>query len=75
MRYALGLDVGGTNLSAGVVDENGMVISHAVMPAGAGRSIAAITSDMVGVSRRAVNNLYFPGIFLTNTSFECVGNA
>ena len=56
MRYDLGLDVGGTNLSAGVVDENGTVISHAVLPAGAGRSIAAITSDMAEVSRRAVKN-------------------
>ena len=56
MRYSIGLDVGGTNLSAGVVDETGTVISHAVLPADAGRSIVAITSDMAEVSRMAVRN-------------------
>ena len=56
MRYSIGLDVSGTNLSAGVVDETGTVISHAVLPADAGRSIVAITSDMAEVSRMAVRN-------------------
>lgn len=56
MRYDIGLDVGGTNLSAGVVDEEGRVISHAVLPAGASRSIEEITADMAKVSLMAVEN-------------------
>ena len=56
MRYDIGLDVGGTNLSAGVVDEEGRVISHAVLPAGAGRSIEEISADMAKVSLMAVES-------------------
>lgn len=56
MRYDIGLDVGGTNLSSGVVDEEGRVISHAVLPAGASRSIEEITADMAKVSLMAVEN-------------------
>lgn len=56
MRYDIGLDVGGTNLSAGVVDEEGRVISRAVLPAGAGRSIEEISADMAKVSLMAVEN-------------------
>lgn len=56
MRYDIGLDVGGTNLSAGVVDEKGAVISRATLPAGAGRSIEEITTDMAKVSRMAVES-------------------
>ena len=56
MRCDIGLDVGGTNLSAGVVDEEGRVISRAVLPAGAGRSIEEISADMAKVSLMAVEN-------------------
>ncbi len=54
MKYYLGLDVGGTNLAAGVVDENGKVIARAQMSSNAGRSIEAITEDMARVSVCAV---------------------
>ena len=55
-RYDLGLDVGGTNLSAGVVDENGRLVGRAALPAGAGRDIEEITADMANVSRLAVES-------------------
>lgn len=54
MKYYLGLDVGGTNLAAGVIDENYRILSKASIPAGAERNIEAITSDMVKVSKTAV---------------------
>lgn len=53
-KYHLGLDVGGTNLVAGVVDEQYRIVSKCSRPAGAGRSIEAITADMADVSREAV---------------------
>lgn len=56
MKYYLGLDVGGTNLVAAVVDADFRIISRASMPAGAGRSIEEITDDMAKVSRIAVEN-------------------
>lgn len=53
MKYYLGLDVGGTNLAAGVVDENCRLVSRAERPSGAGRSIEAITDDMVRTCEEA----------------------
>jgi len=53
-RYYLGLDVGGTNLAAGVVNADGRIIAKASMPAGACRSIKAITDDMAAISMKAV---------------------
>lgn len=53
MKYYLGLDVGGTNLAAGIVDEKFNVVTKAVLPAGAGRSIEEITADMIHVCEMA----------------------
>ena len=53
-QYHLGLDVGGTNLVAGVVDENYRILTKCSCPAGAGRSIEEITGSMAQVSREAV---------------------
>ena len=55
-KYHLGLDVGGTNLVAALVDSEFNIISRASMPAGAGRGIEEITDDMAAVSRKAVEN-------------------
>ena len=38
-RYVLGLDVGGTNLVAGVIDEQYQIVARCSRPAGAGRRI------------------------------------
>lgn len=54
MKYYLGLDVGGTNLAAGVIDENCRMLSRVSIPAGAKRDIDAITADMAKVSQMAV---------------------
>lgn len=57
MNYYLGLDVGGTNLAAGIVDENYHVVAKAVLPAGADRNIEAITEDMICVCRMAAEKV------------------
>ncbi|MBC5690580.1 ROK family protein [Mediterraneibacter sp. NSJ-55] len=54
MKYYLGLDVGGTNFAAGIIDENYRVIEKISVPAGAGRSIEEITEDMANVSLEVV---------------------
>lgn len=51
MKYYLGLDVGGTNLAAGILDENYHILEKMSIPAGAGRDIAEITADMAKVSK------------------------
>lgn len=53
-KYYLGLDVGGTNLAAGVVDESFNIISRSESPSLAGRTIEEITDDMARVSLQAV---------------------
>ena len=53
-KYYLGLDVGGTNMAAGVVDENYQIIAKENIPTHAGRTIEEITADMAEVSRMAV---------------------
>ena len=55
MNYYVGLDVGGTNLAAGVVDEEYRMLSRVSIPTGAGRSIEEITEDMARVTQRAID--------------------
>jgi glucokinase len=55
-KYYLGLDVGGTNLVAGVVDEDYRIISKERFVTNANRSIDEITFDMAEVSRQAVRS-------------------
>lgn len=52
-KYYLGLDVGGTNMVAGVVDENHQIIAKESIPTQAGRTIDEITADMAAVSKKA----------------------
>lgn len=53
-HYYLGLDVGGTNLCAGVVDSDCNIISKVSIPSGAERSIEEITGDFARVSLMAL---------------------
>lgn len=53
-KYYLGLDVGGTNLVAGVVDEEYRIISRFDSPTFADRTIDEIVADMARVSLEAV---------------------
>lgn len=60
MKYYLGLDVGGTNLAAGIVDENYHLLHKESIPAGAGRSVEDITEDMAKVSKSVIKHLGLP---------------
>ena len=42
--YYLAIDLGGTNIKAGLVDENGNIINRAQRPTGAHRSFEEILS-------------------------------
>lgn len=54
MKYYLGLDLGGTNMAAGVVDENYNVIVKDCIPTKAGRPIEEIVLDMVNLSKKVI---------------------
>lgn len=54
MNYYVGLDVGGTNLAAGVVDEEYRMLSKVSVPTRADRTIEEITDDMAAVTKAAI---------------------
>ncbi|MCC8182850.1 MAG: ROK family protein [Clostridiales bacterium] len=56
MRYFIGIDIGGTNIAVGVVDEEKNMLKKLSVPAGADRKAEALIDDMVA-SVRAVLEL------------------
>jgi len=51
MKYYLGVDLGGTNIAVGVVDENLNIIKKGSVPTGAERSADEIIADMAKLCR------------------------
>ena len=57
--YAIGVDLGGTNLKIGIVSGEGRVESHASVPVGADKSaekIAALMGEQVSIVQSKTNN-------------------
>lgn len=52
--YHLGLDVGGTNMVAGIVDSDYNIIARESIPTNAGRPVGEIAFEMAEVSRAAL---------------------
>jgi len=52
MKYYLGIDLGGTNIAVGVVDENYKIVSKESIPTNAGRSVEKIVEDIFLLSKR-----------------------
>ena len=44
--YKIGVDLGGTNIAAGIVDENGKIVLSGSTPTLAGRPYEEIIADM-----------------------------
>lgn len=51
MRYFIGIDLGGTNIAAGVVSREGQLICKTSLPTGARRPAEEIVADMVRAAR------------------------
>lgn len=60
----IGIDLGGTNIAAGIVDENGKILYKKSVPTGAGRPKEAIIEDIASLCRTlcAENNVDFADI-------------
>lgn len=54
MAYYIGIDIGGTNLKAGVVDADGNIIGEADVPTGADRPQDIVLQDILGVAKTSV---------------------
>ena len=56
MKYYLGIDLGGTNIAVGVVDENFNIVGRATRKTAVPRSADSIADDMAGACFDAVKN-------------------
>ena len=54
MTYRVGIDLGGTNIVAGVVDEEYRILSKAAGKTRAPRPVAEVVADMDGLYRQCV---------------------
>ncbi len=54
MKYYLGIDLGGTNIVAGVVDENHQILSKSKTPTHLARTMDEIVADMAAMARKAL---------------------
>lgn len=50
--YYIGVDLGGTNIAAGIVDEKGNLLRKASIPTGAEREADEVIKDMAGLCRK-----------------------
>lgn len=50
--YRIGIDLGGTNIAAGLVDEKMNIVDRLTVPTNVPRPMAAIIDDMVALTRR-----------------------
>ena len=53
-KYSLGVDIGGTNLNAVVIDENYKILSASGAPTGAGRGFERVIEDIAHTALEAV---------------------
>lgn len=60
MKYYLGVDLGGTNIAAGIVDETFHIVAKESMPTNAGRPVDEIVRDMVHTARQAAASAGIP---------------
>ena len=54
--YKLGIDLGGTNIVAGVVDDNYKIVATAQVKTNCPRPAEEIVADMAAAAQRAVEN-------------------
>lgn len=53
-RYAVGLDVGGTDIKAGLIGDDGTVAASAVRPTRSSRGAAAVLADMAALADEVI---------------------
>lgn len=69
--YRIGIDLGGTNIVAGVVDENNKIVATAKCKTACPRPAEQIVADMAKVARQAVENA---GITMAEVAGAGVGS-
>lgn len=82
MRYSIGIDMGGTKIAAGLVNEEGKIINKLVSPTKASRSseeiagdVASLESQLMANAQLKASDIEFCGIAtpgIANASTGCV---
>lgn len=54
MNYYVGVDLGGTNIKAGIVDESGKVLYKDLTPTNAGRPYQEVIADIAGLVNKVI---------------------
>lgn len=60
MKYSLGIDIGGTNIAAGVVDENYNIVSKSKVKTNSSRGYESVLQDIVLAGQQAVKEADIP---------------
>ncbi len=71
--FCIGVDIGGTNIKAGVVDEVGNIVGEAELPTGAERPQEVVFGDIVEAVRRAILAAGVPRRELLAAGVGCPG--
>ncbi|MDR1954033.1 MAG: ROK family protein [Clostridiales Family XIII bacterium] len=71
MTYTIGIDLGGTNIVAGLVDSDGQILAKASLPTLAGRPAQAILGDIATLARNVASEA---GIALRDIGSVGVGS-
>lgn len=70
MKYYIGIDLGGTNIAAGVVNENNEIVAKTSVKTGSGRPVNLIVDDMANVAKSAAESI---GLTLNEVEWVGVG--
>jgi len=68
MNYRIGVDVGGTGIKAGILDDSNRIIAKISIPTGAFRPFEAVVKDMAGAAKNAAEKAGIP-----LEKFPCAG--
>ena len=70
MKYYIGIDLGGTNIAAGVVNENNEIVAKTSVKTGSGRPVNLIVDDMANAAKSAAESI---GLTLNEVEWVGVG--
>lgn len=72
--YYVGIDLGGTNIAAGIVDENGNMTESMSIPTGAERDFREIVCDMAGLVKKLSEKSKIPLSEIKAVGIGCPGS-
>lgn len=70
MKYYIGIDLGGTNIAAGVVNENKEIVTKTSIKTGSGRPVDLIADDMASAAKQAAE---IAGLTLEDVEWVGIG--